>query len=374
MLTKQQLYHFNANHTYAEILQQPSVWQQCLSDLEDNQASLLAFIQPILAIDHLKIILTGAGTSAYIGKTLESHLNAATAHQVTAIATTDMVINPELYLTKQQPTLLVSFARSGDSPESVATVNLANQCVDHIYHLIITCNADGQLHKQACQSSNSFSLLLPNACNDKSFAMTSSFTTMKLAALAIFSTFSDHREQMIALSKKLLDKQQFRQIELLAQLNFNKVVFIGNGPLAATAQEAALKMLELTAGQVQCYFETTLGFRHGPKSVVDDKTLIILLNSQQPYQQQYQQDLYQELVSDGQTSFVYQIDKLLPNGHCMLTDVWLSFPYIVYCQLLAFYKALALEISPDNPCPSGEVNRVVQGVKIYPYQPNLSKE
>jgi hypothetical protein len=57
-----------------------------------------------------------------------------------------------------------------------------------------------------------------------------------------------------------------------------------------------------------------------------------------------------------------------------IADVWTAFPYIVYCQTLAFYKALQLGISPDNPCPGGEVNRVVQGVTIYPLPEQLSDQ
>ena len=48
-------------------------------------------------------------------------------------------------------------------------------------------------------------------------------------------------------------------------------------------------------------------------------------------------------------------------------NVFLGFEYIAFAQTLAALKSLSLDITPDNPCPTGEVNRVVKGVTLYPY-------
>lgn len=368
-------------NTACEIAQQPLIWQQLDDILLQQKTQLNDFLSPILASCNLQIILTGAGTSAYVGQTISAYLNALTPQaktgniQFCAIATTDIVSNPQAFLFAERPTLLVSFARSGNSPESIACVNLANQCIDNIHHLIITCNEQGALHLAATKPNqpNSFSLLMPKDSNDKSFAMTSSFTVMTMAALRVFGGIfgcKAPKSDIQACCKPILTNQSLQTIRAMAAMDFNKIVFIGSGPLAATAQEASLKMLELSKGLVNSYFETVLGFRHGPKSVVDDKTLVIILSSHQDYQRQYENDLFNELKADQQSPFVYTMSELLPNMPAKLQDVWLSFPYIVYCQVLAFYKALLLDITPDNPCPTGEVNRVVQGVSIYPYQPN----
>lgn len=369
-LDNEKLQHHGALHTASEINQQPQIWQQLNDALNLQKAAIDDFLKPIMALPHLNIILTGAGTSAYVGQTIAPFLNSKTrpATHILAVATTDIVSNPALYLTNSTPTLLVSFARSGNSPESIACVDLANQCVTQVYHLIITCNDQGALHRRTkdANATNSLSVLMPKDSNDKSFAMTSSFTVMTLAALTIFAQ-KPPLADINQICGQILSSKQLNTIKTLAQIDFDKIVFIGSGPLAAIAQEASLKMLELTGGKVNSYFETILGFRHGPKSVIDDKTVVIILNSQQSYQQQYESDLFRELKTEQQSQFVYTMNNLLPNKPTMLQDVWLSFPYIVYCQALAFYKALALGITPDNPCPTGEVNRVVQGVSIYPY-------
>ena len=50
-----------------------------------------------------------------------------------------------------------------------------------------------------------------------------------------------------------------------------------------------------------------------------------------------------------------------------LPNVLLGLEYITVAQTIALFKSLKSGYTPDNPCPSGEVNRVVKGVIIYPY-------
>ncbi|NQZ10202.1 MAG: SIS domain-containing protein, partial [Algicola sp.] len=321
------------------------------------------WLAPMLAQKNLRIILTGAGTSAYVGKSLAPHLTAAMSRKVEAISTTKLVSNPGEHFLNHVPTLLISYARSGNSPESVAAIELANQLVDNCYHLLITCNKNGRL---AQQQSRAYCLLMPDATNDQSFAMTSSFTAMMLSTLCLFTPNPAQLDSMVEATVHLLE-HTLPQIKQLAQVPFKRAVFLGSGGLKGIATEASLKMVELTAGKIDCYVESPMGFRHGPKSLVNEDTLIIVLSSKDDYLSKYEDDLIEELVNDHQTGHIYA----LYQG---LNDVWSSFPYIVYCQALAFYKALALNIPPDNPCPSGEVNRVVQGVTIYPYQTDVVEE
>jgi tagatose-6-phosphate ketose/aldose isomerase len=41
---------------------------------------------------------------------------------------------------------------------------------------------------------------------------------------------------------------------------------------------------------------------------------------------------------------------------------------IVIAHMISFFKSYSLGITVDNPCPTGEVNRVVTGVTIYPVE------
>ncbi|MGL4373470.1 MAG: SIS domain-containing protein [Turicibacter sp.] len=177
----------HAIFTASEIYQQPDVWLKVCDQLCEQKERIENFINQALNEKELQIILTGAGTSAFAGEVVEPVLNKTVPHTVRAIATTDIVANPLSYLSPDKPTLLISYARSGNSPESVAAVELANQLVKNIYHIVITCNEKGALAKMSHTDEKTLLLLMPPETNDKSFAMTSSCTSMILTNLIIFN-------------------------------------------------------------------------------------------------------------------------------------------------------------------------------------------
>ena len=356
--------------TAKEIEQQPVVWQKVANDIIKNHGELSGWLEDALSKPLGRIILTGAGTSAYVGETLAPFLSKKLSRPFEAISTTDIVSAPEQFLFKEKPTLIISYARSGNSPESVAACELCDQFIDNTYHLIITCNKDGMLAKMDNIDKRRYVLLMPEETNDKSFAMTSSFSSMLLATALIFNLDNRKLEVAIKISNKILSSEFLEKIEALSQKNLNRVVCLGSGGLLGIAREASLKILELSNGQLDCYFESPLGFRHGPKLVVDNYTLVLLLVSNDGYTQQYDSDLLKEVKSDRKAENIINLLEELGISDLEIDDLWLAFPYILYCQILAFNKSLALNITPDNPCPTGEANRVVQGVKIYPHVGN----
>lgn len=364
----------NSLWTAMEICQQPQVWRIARHSIAAKRDEIDQFLQPLLARTELRIIFCGAGSSAFIGETLAPCLRHKLSRRFDAVSTTDLVANPAQYL-EQSPTLMVSFARSGDSPESVAAVNLADRLLDECHHLVLTCNPDGRLglmsgSETGGERRNRLCLLMPAETNDRSFVMTSSFTSMLASGLILFAGDSGQFEAAVTASEHILS-QKIREIELLARQRFKRLVVLGAGALSGIAKEAALKCLELTAGQVVSFHDTPLGFRHGPKSIIDESTLIVHLYSSNPYTHQYDRDLYAELQKDARAKLSIELspESLMPAQQeaARMDDAWLTLPCIVYCQVLAFYKALALGIGADNPCPSGEVNRVVQGVNIHRY-------
>ena len=164
--------------TEEEIRQQPASWIRSLTNIDNIRSAIDSFLAPLLRKNDLRIILTGAGTSAFIGDIIAPWLASYTGKNISAVPTTDLVTNPMDYLNPAHPLLLISFARSGNSPESVAAVELANQFVPECYHLPITCNEAVSLYQNAGASDNAFALLMPAETHDRGFAMTSSITTM----------------------------------------------------------------------------------------------------------------------------------------------------------------------------------------------------
>ena len=364
--------------TAREISQQPAVWREVENIVTSRRDDIAAFLRPLLEHPDLRVVLTGAGTSAFAGEILAPALSRRMGRRVDAVATTDIVSNPEEYFADDRPTLMVSFARSGNSPESVAATEFADQCLSECHHLVLTCDRNGRLYEKHAQSAGSFVLLMPEATNDQGFAMTSSFTSMILAAWLILGIVADSDElvgRLATAAEGILATRQ-EDIMRLASSGYERIVYLGSGPLKGLAHESSLKLLELTAGEIVTYFESPLGFRHGPKSILDDRTLAVCYISGDSYTRRYDLDLLAELKRSMRPGSVIAVGATdagtadpsfwLLEGLEGVEDAALALPFVVVAQLIGLCFSLALGYTPDNPFPDQEVNRVVQGVSILP--------
>lgn len=371
-------------NTAKEIIQQPDTWRESVKNLIKNKIEIKSFIDSFLSKKEFRIILTGAGTSAFAGEVCEPYLTSLLNKRVEAIATTDLVASPKSYFIKGMPTLLISFARSGNSPESVHAVNLASQLVDDLYQIVITCNENGKLAKNTVNDEKSLLLLMPPQTNDLGFAMTSSFTTMVLNAMAVFNinNIENFSSDVDKLSNSVNDfiENNIEKVTSLSNEDFERIVYLGSSTSKGIARESALKVLELTAGKVNASYDTPLGFRHGPKSVVDDETVSVIYISNDEYTRKYDLDLAKEMLAHkkndkvvivgdnieedilNKADYVFNVENINYNVE---NKVLLPLQQIIFGQMLSFLKSVNLGITPDNPCPTGEVNRVVQGVILH---------
>ena len=382
--TKEDLIELGAEITTREIYQQPQVWQTAFENYKAQADEIVAFLNGIgEKHDYIKVILTGAGTSAYVGDTLLPYFRKIYDERkwnFNAIATTDIVANPLAYLHKEVTTILVSFARSGNSPESVAAVDLAKDIVEELYQITITCAEEGKLAQQAHGDERNLLLLQPAPSNDAGFAMTSSFTSMMLTALLVFdkadlAAKAEKVSALMTLSQEVLDSAE--AIQKMVSLDYNRVIYLGAGPFFGLAHEAQLKILELTAGQVATMYESPVGFRHGPKSLVNEKTVVVVFGSTDSYTKLYDLDLVREVAGDeiarkvilltDQKEDLENVEQVIFSSQQLADDVYRVFPYIVYGQLFALLTALKVNNRPDTPSPTGTVNRVVQGVIIHSF-------
>lgn len=373
--------------TAKEICQQPGLWLETYNIIKNNRERIGSFLKRAGGEKIKRVILAGAGSSAFIGRTAVNYLNKKLGGAAEAIETTDIVSNPGDYLYKDIPTILVSLARSGNSPESVGTVNLAEEIIDNLYQIVITCNPDGELAVRSAENERNLVILMPEDSNDQGFAMTGSFTCMLLAVMLIFNLDAiDEQESMVRyISERgegiLLEKLNI--LGELAELEYDRVVFLGSAILKGIAQEASLKVLELTRGEVAAVYNSSLGFRHGPKSIVNDNTLVFSFLSDDPYTRKYEIDLLKEMNNNGggkvvvaaASSYDSSIESIVDylivmdeNGGRYVNDAYLALNYILIAQVFAILRSINIGVSPDNPSPDGFVNRIVKGVNIYPYK------
>ncbi|MCI5773822.1 MAG: SIS domain-containing protein [Erysipelotrichaceae bacterium] len=374
----------SATFTATEIHQQPATWAKTCNQIREMKEEIKTFMDKVLTQDDYDVVFTGAGTSEFVGNGLYSYINRLCNYKAKSYGTTDITATPENYISPNKPTLLISFGRSGNSPESIGAVDSAEAVSNNLYHLFVTCNKDGALSKRAEKEANCLAINLTDETHDQSFAMTSSFSNMYLATLLCFSI--DNLEEtiakvdsLIAASTKLVDERYVEMKHVVDSYDFNRIVYLGSNTLKGIAQESALKMLELTAGKVVTMYDTPLGFRHGPKSIVNDDTLTVVYLSDEAYTRQYEVDLIKEMSGQRKGNKIMAVcntpceeaKALSDYYYCFDTEakdnVFNGLDYIVCAQLIALYKSLSLSITPDNPCPTGEVNRVVKGVTLYPY-------
>jgi tagatose-6-phosphate ketose/aldose isomerase len=358
--------------TEREIRQQPDVWREAAARIGELRAELDGFLAPLLARPELRIVLTGAGTSAFIGEVAAPYLTGRLRRRVDAIATTDLVADPVELLAEDVPTLLVSFARSGDSPESTAATVVADQLLGEVHHLVITCDPNGALRRAHAGRPDSFVLEMPARANDEGFAMTSSFTSMLLSVLLVLG--GDVDVDALASAAEWVLGQRDR-IEALVVGEPARIVYLGSGGLTGLARESALKLLETAAGRIVAVHDSSLGFRHGPKALVDEKTFVIVFCSGNPYTRAYDEDIAAELRAAIGEEGVLAVTEGEPGdgrfaipGLAGLPDALLALPYVVFGQLFALHTSQHYGVTTDDPFPSGTVNRVVQGVTIHPLQ------
>jgi tagatose-6-phosphate ketose/aldose isomerase len=364
--------------TAGEINGQPHLWSNLTDCILDNKSEIEAFLRPCLEkIDY--IVLTGAGTSSYIGISLQGLFHRHFGKITLAIPTTDIVTHPADYLSSDKSVLLISFARSGNSPESTAAVELTDKLCADSFHMVITCDARGNLAK--CETKNKkYLLVLPPESNDRGLAMTGSYSGMLLAGILIARIFNirpliSQIDLLCKYGTRILENYS-SGLKQIASRDFKRGVFLGSGPFYGTAAESHLKLQELTNGYVMCKKESFLGLRHGPKAIIHSNSLVYYIFSNNPYVNQYEVDMVQAIQRDHMPNAKVGICELPCKGMDLdlfidlsdmkrIDEYLLAVCYVLPAQILAFYKSLELGMNPDNPSANNVISRVVEGVKIY---------
>lgn len=366
-------------HTYREIKQQPRVWLDAYQIIVSRKQEIKIFIDKWRNLGY-EIVLTGAGTSAYIGDALATALHNTSFRGAKAIATTDIITTPYMYFNKDSKVLLVSFGRSGNSPESLGAVKAVNSTAGSVAHIFITCNAEGEM--ALTKAPNILTILLPPETNDVSLAMTSSYSTMLLSCslIANIDKIEEQEAHIRLLASKVeaaMEKYE-NSIRDVANLDFKRAIFLGSGPMKGVAEECRLKLQELTDGEVMCAYDSFLGFRHGPKALVNPDSLMVYLVSPNPDVQRYEKDLIKQVRSNNnvKASVIVCFSKpdLDPSCYSLCIEIGLPLElpvcygcvsYVFVGQMLGLFKSIERGLCPDSPSVSGNISRVVEGVTLY---------
>ncbi len=346
----------------SEIAQQAALWPTTLE-------RVLSAHRPE-DLNRLPVIISGAGTSAYAAAAIADSWPGATA-----IATTDLLLQSPEEIELAVPSFadggfLISLARSGDSPESVGVVERVSNFFPSVKHLAIVCNEHGRL----AQMPHVQVICLDSRTNDRSLAMTSSFSNLVLGGLCLIHhrEIAEHLPAICDLVASRLPEMNHTAEEIARSCGDRMVVLTSS--MHALAEETSIKTLELTAGKVMVMTETFLGLRHGPISFLREDTLVLCFASSNAEKRRYEADLLNDLREKGLGRLVvigdsvtskWQHDWFIPAIAANLAD-YLRTPFeIPFSQLIAYHLSRTAGVNPDDPSPNGLVTRVVKEFKIH---------
>ncbi len=371
-------------HTLREIGQQPLTWTQTARIALESKAELETWL---VTTDGRwradAVVLTGSGSSLYVGECLRLPLERALAMPAQAVAGGDLLLfGPDAIISRGAP-LVVSFARSGDSPESSGAIDVLLRLMPQARHLLITCNREGRLAREYPDGERVKALVLADPTCDRSLVMTSSFTNMVLAGLFLGSMgeperYRERLESLSAVARHVL-LEHVGALAEAARRKFHTAVYLGDGGMFGAAREAALKMLEMTDGRVRTFPETYLGLRHGPMAAVHDETMVVCFLASEARLRAYEADLIDELNRKRLGAFKVLVGEKIPSellrpgdialecpGLARLGDDWSPVIHVLAGQLLGFFRCLAEGLKPDSPSAGGVINRVVETFRIHP--------
>lgn len=373
-------------HTPKEIEQQPETWQATYRRFRERHTEIREFLQAAgIHWDPTRrptVFLIGAGTSDYVGRSLTQLLRRLWHCEVLAVSSTDLLTHPDEWLVPGRSYLWISFSRSGESPEGIAVVERALKNHPGIQHLIVTCNAQARMLRLTAGRKQALGIALPDEVHDHGLAMTSSFSNMVvfgqcLAHVDSADAYGKILQQLTEAGTSFLDLAATLAAKLASE-DFTKACFIGSGPLKAVATESALKVLELTAGQIQTMSESALGLRHGPMAALDEQTLLVAFLSGDEKVLRYELDLLEEIgkkrlvktrvvVSPAANSQLHgKAEHALVHEPSLSTfDDYRPPVDVMFGQLLGLFFSLRRGLKPDCPSPSGAISRVVQNVLIH---------
>lgn len=362
-------------HTLREIAQQPVTWLETTAAIHALHSVVEESLDGVDAV-----VFTGSGSSVYAAECVAPCLQRSLRRPVSAVPAGLILTHPEACLPPTGPFLVVSLARSGDSPESRAVVDDLLDTRPQARHLFITCNREGALATRYRTRPGTRSIVLDEKTHDRSLVMTSSFTNLVLAgrALAGNPEACERRGAELAVAGRCLLRERTGEIARAARSGFRSAVYLGSGCRLGSAREAALKMLEMNAGEVPTFAESYLGLRHGPMSAIHPHTLVVAFLSSDPLVRAYELDLLSELDRKGLGAGRVLVGSQLANridagrdalrldcGPTPSADEDLTLLDALVGQLLAFFRCRDAGYRPDSPSRDSVITRVVSGFEIH---------
>ncbi|MEN3185300.1 MAG: SIS domain-containing protein [Atribacterota bacterium] len=332
------------DYTYVEIKRQPQSFREALSTVQGMKSDLRALFTE--SVD--EVVFAGCGTSYNLALSAAHTFQTVTQIPARGVPSSEVFLFPQGIFLPCRRYLLVAVSRSGETSETVQALRFFTENYQG-KTLGVTCERDSHLARIS-----SLALVLPFA-HEESVVMTQSFSTMLLSLTALALLLQEEGENLDLLPELLqqaLNTHEETVKNLAEQDTFTKFIFLGNGPYYGIAWEGSLKLKEMSLTPTETFH--FLEFRHGPKSIVDEQTLIIALTSERAFA--LERELLKEMIDLGAILFhlgkvtlqlSQTVEILFPeNG---ITDISLPLLDVPFLQLLGYFRAKKRGLDPDHP-------------------------
>jgi glutamine---fructose-6-phosphate transaminase (isomerizing) len=333
---------------YYEITNQKAAWQEAIDVILSNFPRIDAFFN---TNPPNRILFTGCTSPYYAGESASAAWQARLGIPTQAAPCSELVLFPDAYYCKGDNPILIVLSRSGKTTEALWAIEEFEKRYPG-RSLLIGCSENTPLDKLV-----SMSLHLPQGF-DVTLPQTKSFSAMYLATQFMGALLGKQEENIRILKSApkvfdgIVERTEEKIVRIMEDGDFDKIIYLGSGPLYGIAREATLKIMEMSFSNAFCF--PFLESRHGPRSLFDEKTLVVGLISHSGLRQEAR--VLEEYTRDlGVTTLAIVPDQNWVGDkttHVISTlqdwpDEILGLAYLPVTQLIGYYRALKLGANPD---------------------------
>jgi glucosamine--fructose-6-phosphate aminotransferase (isomerizing) len=335
-------------NTLREIQTQPDAWAAVVDVAREGAQSWGTFFAQ--RAGDLTLFF-GCGSTYYLSLTAASVFQTLACQAARGVPAAELFLFPETWIPGDSTTCGIAISRSGTTTETI-------RAVDHLtkrYNAqiaVVTCYNDTPLADRS-----SITLVSPEG-HEESVAQTRSFSSMLVGCITLAALAGGQKElvedlaALPSLGERLMGRYQPLARSLGEDLGLSQVFFLGSGPRYGLACEAMLKLKEMSLTTSEAYH--FLEFRHGPKSMIDEKTLVVGLLSEEAREMEVA--VLREMNDLGATILVVTdaADNLGWADHVVCFESGLPelarLPlYLPVLQLFAYYRSVGKGLDPDAP-------------------------
>ncbi len=338
----------NSALTYKEIYGQPASFAAINATLPEIEKTL----DTVFAQQWDELIFTGCGTSLYLAQAAAFAFSSCCRIPAKGVPCSELLFFPEAFAGNGRKVLVLPITRKSYTTEVRMAIDKIHT-VPGVKTLAITCDADSSKY-------NDYMILSPETAED-SVIMTRSFTSMVYLSTVLALYAAGKKDEVKAMAagypemaaEMLRDADDTARRLLDTHRDLNLFITLGQGVNYGIANECMNKMKEMGIANSEAYY--SLEYRHGPMSLVDEHTLIVLLANDASTE--YDEKLLEQMRTYGAVTMAVGENAKARFPGC---DAYLDYHYgrdtLQYAaiiglvgQMLGYHIARIKGIDADSP-------------------------